>query len=457
VSKKVFTVSVHTLGQRSTEFVPGRRGLVVGRDYDCDIVSEVAAQAGKGFVVLKKTRAGHLLRVPEKVKDATVSVDGKILSISALDEMGILKKKGGFFLVNIPEGKDCTATIGNITLDMGMRVFVGGIDVASAVPIDAALKRSWLSRDDYSFVTVLIVSALLHIAIVTILNRIEMKKPPPAEVIKQMAPRFARLILEPPARKQVRAVRASAASAPKKEAATDKILKKKTTKKKAIKKAAIKKPVRRSVRKRGLVGVIMAKSRPVVAIDTADDIIEDIDTSKTWQSSQAKSRDVITSVARSVGPSRVTSVDGSLRGSGSVGKNVGALVGQQREAGSSSRSNFGVEGGTGRGADSTISKSRARSRDEAEVYKRVRSYIGGLKYIYNGALRKNQNLKGNVTVRFVITPEGRVKEVSLVGTTLASEQVVDRILRKIYRWRFKELQSGEDFVITYTFDFSPVG
>jgi outer membrane biosynthesis protein TonB len=294
----------------------------------------------------------------------------------------------------------------------------------------------------------------LHFAIVTILNKIEIKKPPPAEVIKQMAPRFARLILEAPARKQVRAVRASAAPA-KKKAASDKTLKK-TSKKKTVKKAAVKKPVRRSVRKRGLVGVIMAKSRPVVEID-ADDIIEDIDTSKSWQSSRAKSREVITSVARSVGTSRVTSVDSSLKGPGAVGKNVGALVGQQREAGTGSRSNFGTASGTGRGVDARMSRTQAHSRDEAEVYKRVRSYIGGLKYIYNGALRKNQNLKGNVTVRFVITPEGKVKDVALVATTLASEQVVDRILRKIYRWKFKELVSGEDFVITYTFDFSPVG
>jgi len=463
VSKKVFTVSVHIKGQRSKELVPGRGGLVAGSGYDCDIVSDLPGITSKGFVILKKAGDGHLLRIPEGMQqDATVTVDGKALSIGALDEMGILKKKRGLFQIKIPAGKDCTATIGNITLEMGMRVFVGDAEISSAVPVDAALKRSWIARDDYSFLTVLIASAILHFAVVTILDRIEIKKPPPVEVIKQMAPRFARLILESPAKKKVMAVRGGgpvAIEEKKTEPAPEKKTKKKSAKKKVLKKAVVKKPVRRSVRKQGLVGVIMAKSRPIVAIDEADDIIEDIDRSRVRQTSRTKGKEVITSVARSLGQTRMAVVDKDIKGPGSMGKNVGRLVGEQRESGTAGRSNFGTEDGTGRGVQSEMAKdmNALRSRDEADVYKRVRSYIGGLKYIYNSALRKNQNLKGNVTVRFVITPEGKVKDVALVATTLASEEVVDRVLRKIYRWKFNKLRSGEDFVITYTFDFSPVG
>lgn len=464
MSKKVFTVSVHMEGHRSKELVPGRHALLAGSGYDCDIVSELpglSGKGGKGFALLKKSGAGHVLRIPDSIRDATVTVDGKLLSIGALDELGILKKKRGVFHIKIPAGKDCTATIGGITLEMGMRSMAVEGFVASAVPIDPTLKRSWISREDYSFITVLIASAIIHFATVSILNSIEIKKPPPAEAIKQMAPRFARLILEPPAKKQVRAVRAAAPAASQekiKEQAPETATKKSAKKKKVQKKqAATKKIIRRSMRKRGLVGVIMAKSRPVVAMDEADEIIGDIVASKSDQSSRAKGREVITSVARSVGQTRVASVDSQLRGSGSTGKNVGALVGQQREAGTASRSNFGTADGTGRGFDAEVSRSEMRSRDEAEVYKRVRSYIGGLKYIYNSALRKDQKLKGNVTVKFTITPEGKVKDVGLVATTLASEEVVDRIVRKIYRWRFNQLRSGEDFGITYTFDFSPIG
>jgi len=461
--KKVFTVSVHVKGHRSKEIVPGRGGVVVGSGYDCDIISTQAGFSGKGFTILKRSGRDHLLRLPESVQDATVTVDGKSLSITALDELGLLKKKHGVFLIKIPAGKDCTAAIGNITLEMGMRAFAGEAVIGSAVPVDAALKRSWISRDDYSFFTVLIASALLHFALVAILDKIEIKKPPPAEAIRQMAPRFARLILESPAKKKVMAVRGGGPAAVKKkktEPKPEKKVRKKSSGKKALKKAAVKKPVRRSVRKQGLVGVIMARSRPVVAIDEADDIIADIDkTGRDRQSSRAKGKEAISSVARSVAQTRLVSVDKVIKGSGSMGKNVGLLVGEQRESGTAGRSNFGTDGGTGRGVSSEMARnvSELRSRDEADVYKRVRSYIGGLKYIYNSALRKKQNLKGNVTVRFVITPEGRVKDVALVATTLASEEVVDRVIRKIYRWKFNKLRSGEDFVITYTFDFSPVG
>ncbi len=465
MSKKVFTVLVHHEGQRSKELLPGRGGVVVGSSYDCDIVSEqpeFSGKGGKGFAILKRSGRDHLLRLPDGIQDATVTVDGKSLSIAALDELGILKKKRGIFQIKIPAGKDCTATIGNITLEMGMRVFVGDpADISSAVPVDAALKRSWISRDDYSFLTVLVASAVLHFAIVTVLDKIEIKKPPPAEIIKQMAPRFARLILESPAKKKVMAVRGGGPTTieeKKAEPAKEKKTKK-VTKEKTIKKVAVKEPVRRSVRKRGLVGVIMAKSRPVVAIDTADDIIKDIDRTKLKQSSYLKGREAVTSVAKSVGQTRLAVVDKDIKGSGSMGKNIGALVGEQRESGTAGRSNFGTDDGTGRGVKSEQARdlSALRSRDEADVYKRVRSYIGGLKYIYNSALRKNQSLKGNVTVSFVITPEGKVKDVALVATTLASEEVVDRILRRIYHWKFNKLRSSEDFPITYTFDFSPVG
>ena len=464
MSKKVFTVLVHSEGQRSRELVPGKSDIVAGSSYDCDIVSEVAGLPTKGFVILKPSGRDHILRLPETIKDATVTVDGRSLSIEALDDLGVIKKKRGVFQIKLPSGKDCSATIGGMKLEMGMRTVADtpADVIAAAAPVDAVFKRSWISRDDYSFLTVLIASALLHFAIVTILDNIEIKKPPPAEVIKHMAPRFARLILEAPAKKKVMAVRGGGpliAEEKQPEPAVEKKTKKKTKKKEALKKAVVKKPVRRSVRKRGLVGVIMAKSRPVVAIDSADDIIHDIDKTKVKQTSRVKGKEVVSSVARSVGKSSLVSVDKEIKGSGSMGKNVGALVGEQRESGSASRSNFGAEDGTGRGVRSVKAKdmNAMRSRDEADVYKRVRSYIGGLKYIYNSALRKNQHLKGNVTVRFVITPEGKVKDVALVATTLASEQAVDRMLRKIYRWKFDRLRSGEDFAITYTFDFSPVG
>jgi len=463
VSKKVFTVLVLSKGQRSRELVPGKSNIVAGSSYDCDIISEVAWLPSKGFVILKPSGRDHILRLPDTIKDATVTVDGRSLSIAALDDLGVLKKKRGVFLIKLPSGKDCSATIDGMTLEMGMRTVadIPADVIVAAVPVDAALKRSWISRDDYSFLAVLVASALLHFAIVTILDKIEIKKPPPAEIIKQMAPRFARLILESPVKKKVMAVRGGGPTTieeKKAEPAKEKKTKK-VTKEKAVKKVAIKKPVRRSVRKRGLVGVIMAKSRPVVAIDTADDIIQDIDRTKLKQSSRLRGREAVTSVAKSVGQTRLAVVDKDIKGSGSMGKNIGALVGEQRESGTAGRSNFGTDDGTGRGVKSEQARdlSALRSRDEADVYKRVRSYIGGLKYIYNSALRKNQSLKGNVTVSFVITPEGKVKDVALVATTLASEEVVDRILRRIYHWKFNKLRSAEDFPITYTFDFSPVG
>ncbi|MFQ5901177.1 MAG: TonB family protein, partial [Thermodesulfobacteriota bacterium] len=107
----------------------------------------------------------------------------------------------------------------------------------------------------------------------------------------------------------------------------------------------------------------------------------------------------------------------------------------------------------GPGVDSVDRKIRG----ESEVYKTVVAYVGGLKYLYNNALRKAPSLKGKITVRMAIAANGRVTKAEIISSTLDSPELEEAIINRIYRWRFPELKNGEDYTIPYTFDFAPGG
>ena len=98
-----------------------------------------------------------------------------------------------------------------------------------------------------------------------------------------------------------------------------------------------------------------------------------------------------------------------------------------------------------------------RQRQEAEVYKTVRSYSGGLKYLYNTELRKNPSLKGAITVKITVSTDGRVEKAAMEKSTMNHPEFEAAVIERISLWKFKPMEDGESFTINYTFDFSPVG
>ncbi len=468
MSKKVFYVSIHKEGKAPMEVRPGRH-LTIGESYDCDIVGALPGVKARRFRLVQRSGSGHYLRIPEGLK-GTVNCAGKVLSIEGLVELGLLKKRRGAYILRLPRDKQCTVTAGDMTITMGYREEAR--PQAVAVRIDGSLKRAWISREDYSFLTLLVIFALVHFATVNILHTIEISKPEPITAIKKMPPRFARLILQPPEERPVRRtvsrpftgeVDKGGADGPagRKKAGKGKpakAVKKQKSTAVAKKAVPVKKSLKQRVRSKGLLGVITAKSRlavvPADIFEKADTAIKDI--SRTRRVGKDEVDSIVSSVSSRFAKAEVSSDDVALAVPEVKGKDTGKLLTEKKRV--KLLNDDGGSGGKGKGTGKArISKAELRLRDEAEVYKKVRAYIGGLKYIYNNALRHDQTLKGKVTVRFVITPEGRVRDVVLVSASLKSSEVVDKILKKIYRWKFSRLKSGEDFSITYTFDFSPVG
>ncbi|MBI5826827.1 MAG: TonB family protein, partial [Deltaproteobacteria bacterium] len=66
-------------------------------------------------------------------------------------------------------------------------------------------------------------------------------------------------------------------------------------------------------------------------------------------------------------------------------------------------------------------------------------------------------MRGKVTARITITPEGKVRKAEIINSTLNSPELEEQIAARIYLWKFPDASGSEDFTIEYTFDFAPVG
>jgi len=95
-------------------------------------------------------------------------------------------------------------------------------------------------------------------------------------------------------------------------------------------------------------------------------------------------------------------------------------------------------------------------RAASEIRKIVASYLGGLRYLYNKALRQQPTLKGKITVQFEISPSGVVTSASLISTTVGYAPLEQAVLDNIRRWKFPAIaESNGSVKVTYPFVFLP--
>lgn len=80
------------------------------------------------------------------------------------------------------------------------------------------------------------------------------------------------------------------------------------------------------------------------------------------------------------------------------------------------------------------SGANAGSRDPDDVAAVVNAHNAAIQYCYQRALRRNPDLKGKLVVRFTITPEGTVKNVEVVMTTITDQSLIECVLSRIRRW-----------------------
>lgn len=103
-------------------------------------------------------------------------------------------------------------------------------------------------------------------------------------------------------------------------------------------------------------------------------------------------------------------------------------------------------GGTGRAGPPPTMKlgtPKVTGRLPPEVIKRiVRVNVGRYRLCYEGGLRKNPSLSGELTVKLVIGRDGAVSGVSKLASTVADAEVVSCIVRSFHGLSFPQPEGG---------------
>lgn len=87
----------------------------------------------------------------------------------------------------------------------------------------------------------------------------------------------------------------------------------------------------------------------------------------------------------------------------------------------------------------------------------VRAHINEIRHCYNQGLQRDPDLRGRVTVAFVIAPNGDVQSAKVVKNDLADARVDDCIVKAIKRWRFPKSADGRPVRVSYPFQFASAG
>lgn len=424
-----FIVAVHKQGKAPVTFYP-KDGMTIGSDYACDI-RVASSNIPSCYRFIQRSGLNYTLQLFKGMKGA-ISRGAASIDFDKLIEIGLLREKGSGYFLTLQPGSSGELKFEDTTVRFSYVEKNG----------ESMQFRAWLfiSKADYIFSLILLLSLVIHAAFVYHLNTLEIKKKSHIEAIQSMAPRFARLILAPrqPAAKARAIIEKQEAKDVKKEEP------KKEDKADAAKptepgdKTHVGDKISQGVMSKGVLGVISAKGG-IMADFGNKDIFRDVDK-------------LIANAHKTNGRGDTAKLEGMEGFSVSEGFIAqGKIVRTDKDiaAEKKAKASFGVE--------ETKKTKSIKYRDEAEVYNAVKSYSGGLKYLYNNALRKEPSLRGKIEVKIVISGDGRVARADVVSSTFHYPELEEAIINRILKWRFKELKEVDDFTINYTFDFAPVG
>ncbi len=151
-------------------------------------------------------------------------------------------------------------------------------------------------------------------------------------------------------------------------------------------------------------------------------------------------------------------IRGGVSGSGGSGSGSLGIGGPQTNGFSNrtGRNSIAIKGPEKRKRSiiATVGPSKfSGSLNKQQIQRVVRKNISQIKYCYENELLRKPNLKGNITVLWVINPQGKVKSVKITGATLKNKNIFNCMIKKIKRWKFPEPKGGGYSKIIYPFNF----
>lgn len=105
-------------------------------------------------------------------------------------------------------------------------------------------------------------------------------------------------------------------------------------------------------------------------------------------------------------------------------------------------------------ASEITTSQEGKFRSSESILAVVRAHSPGLRHLYNTHLKSNPGLGGKVTVRFAISPSGRVVDAAIVSGTTGSRAFEIQVVEKIQAWHFDPIKTLGNDIVTVPFNFS---
>lgn len=110
-----------------------------------------------------------------------------------------------------------------------------------------------------------------------------------------------------------------------------------------------------------------------------------------------------------------------------------------------------LAGLTGNGGGGTESKGRLPPE---QIQRTIKQHMGAFKQCYDAGLKKNPAMKGRLTMKFTIDPEGRAKHAVAAESSLGDDDVVACILGELRKLTFPKPEGGI-VSVAYPLELSP--
>ncbi len=451
-SRKAITLSVYREGREidRTVLSPSKSGLTIGESPFNDVSVSIPGIPDRHRLA-ERGMFGNYILIPRDM-DGSIDIGSGPISLKGIISLGLMKKKRDSYIFRMPHDASCRLKVGDFTLLFNFE----RIKKKKRGELEAVLpKRSWIAKDDRQFMLFLLVAATLNFSMAGYLRTVEIKKVEQVEALKNMPTRFARLILKP---EMIKEKKAPAKQKPeeKEEKQKEEVKKEKEQPKEhqaEAHQASGSDSAAGGVRSKGLLGLVTSKARPDILSDSLFETGDGSAPSSPAGSASGKSRSADALAGLSVQGFEGVSIDSSVYSQGKKAKGVDDILKEKKDMSISARRDRQTKGGTEPNEDAAS----ARKRSDEEVARTVLSYVGGVKYLYNNSLRKDPSLHGKITVKLVISAEGKVIKVEKVSSSLNAPELEEAIINRVYKWQFPEEKGVGDFIVTYTFDFSPTG
>jgi len=426
-----FAVVVQKNGVQTEEFILHKKPLTIGSSLQCDLTVSTAKEE-KVVFLKQKSKGAFTLTLPEGVKGTLNKKDSKV-PFAALIDLDLVSKKGKHHVVELTEkaGFWGEVTDGDTVIKFGFRedeVWVPNMAITG--------------RLEMAFVAFVALSIGLHFAMVAYLKTVEIEEVSQVEALKKLPKRFSKLVLKPKPKPKVEKPKPKEEEPKEEEKPEEKPKETKKPTEKPQRKKPVNKELEQRVSKKGLLGVIGSKGGIMSSMGGPD----------------------LTQMDSLIGSSTKAQVADSGAALDTLGvgdiDDLNAEIESQTQGTARTKEEILAEKKKTAVEDEKIAQTTesggSREQDESQVYGKITSYIGGLKFLYNNRLRTKPTLKGSLTVLITINPDGTVADAKVTGSTLKDPTLEQKMADRIKRWKFGTLSTGEQMKISYTFDFSPV-